>query len=91
MPSEDHYEYVMNRRKNELEKAELEFRAARAAFDNFRENHKKRAEAKLVLIRDEASDKLESFDPHDFILSKTAHVEECEEGYWVECKVWVSK
>jgi hypothetical protein len=87
----NHSEFVLQRRKNELEKAEVAWREARAAFDKLKRNCMERRQKQLDLIRETASDILEGFSIDDFQLSPKADVEEVEGGCWVSCRVWVSK
>jgi hypothetical protein len=90
-----HSEYMVERKRLEMEKAEVAFREARIAFEKLRFNCEQRKAVRLDLIRQQASDILEGYDPHDLQLAGTdsapAAVEEVEGGFWVEARVWVAK
>jgi hypothetical protein len=90
-----HSEYMVERKRLEMEKAEVAFREARIAFEKLRFNCEQRKAVRLDLIRQQAADILEGYDPHDLQLAGTtsapAAVEEVEGGFWVEARVWVAK
>jgi hypothetical protein len=87
-----HDEYIVERKRIEMEKAEVSFREARDAFEKFKHNHIERRQKQLELIRERAARVLDSFSGDNnslFQISSKADVEESVEGYWVECRVWV--
>jgi hypothetical protein len=87
-----HDEYTVERKRIEMEKAEVSFREARDAFEKFKHNHIERRQKQLELIRERAARVLDSFSGDNnslFQISSKADVEESVGGYWIECRVWV--